>query len=413
MSHLQKFEALCQDDQELNAALARQIVLAKTNGMCDPSLLLNDEDGTVLNLRRLCKNTESIVKKRSWSWKKEISLDDFAQAMMNKEDGMSLNRRAKILSTFSQNHKDVSSLRSALLRNSTHKTIAIHYFKWDGSCRTAEEIQQAVMKYNDRRFLLKVIGVVVAGTVGLGAALYVRSRMSPHTAPPTNPPPKPIRPQTNPPPKPIRPQTNPPPKPPKPIRPPKVTTAVQEHPREERATKNTRYIYPDYSEYNKFVFPDCTSMSSKSCQRTLISRVNQLPHDDEVCMRTPLEIETFFLAFRYQILKRLKMNELFHYYYDQDGMIAADAQYEKVKKGEISFESVNRQFNEKTYAAGPYMQQRGQLFLYMTQDITPYITPNEVRFRIHKSWQEGLEVYEALAKKHFLQPILDWFYKYR
>ena len=410
MSHLEKFEALCNDGQELNAALARQIVLAKTNGMCDPSLLLNEEDGTVLNLRRLCKKTESIVKKRSWSWKKEISLDEFAHAMMNKEDGLSLNRRAKILSTFSQNHKDVSSLRSALLRNSTHKTIAIHFFKWDGSCRTAEEIQQAIMKYpNDRRFLLKVIAVAVAGTVGLGAALYVRSRMSPHAGPPTNPSPH------------AGPQINP------------------SSSRRQDTKTGTKIETKDYVDFTKkpffggnnfalenidgfLGFPECAhtaEIPSKSCQRALIKHVNQLPHGGEVFFKTPLEIETFFLAFRDQILKILKIDEFFHHFQIQDGIGAANDQYDKAKRGEISFETVNRQFNEKTYAAGPYYHKssswgRGAFYWYMYNNTDrDDITPNAVRFLIHSSWEEGPFAYNALFKKHFRQPLLDWFYKYR
>ncbi len=187
MTYLDKYRALCNqtlgkndddndNEHQLHAGIVRQIVLAKTNGLGDPSLLLNVYDGTVLTLPQLCKSTAAIVEKRSWTWKKEVSIEEFAERMTDQEEALPAARNvseAKVLRIFAQDHPDVASLRRALLQNPYYQTKAMHFFHWNGRCRSAKEIQQAILKYpNSRRSMLKLIGLVL-GALAVGAvALY-------------------------------------------------------------------------------------------------------------------------------------------------------------------------------------------------------------------------------------------------
>lgn len=173
-TYLDHYKALCtpllDDDEGINAAKARQIVLCKTLGTCDPALLLKD-DGNVLDLRWLCKSTMPIVQNRHLVWK--ISLDKFVDKMMKKEPTLRPLRRStsrnRLTSIFARKHKDVSSLRKSLMNNSHYRPIAIHFFKWDGSCRNADEIWEAMMKYPIKHGrMLTLVKVMIGGFSVLG-----------------------------------------------------------------------------------------------------------------------------------------------------------------------------------------------------------------------------------------------------
>lgn len=269
MTYLDIYKSLCEayvddDTQKLNAVRARQIVLAKSMGMCDPSLLI-DGDGGVLGLREMCKTTMSIVENRNWLY--EVPIEQFIFKMMGKEQRLPVilpSRQVQILEKVIESNDDISSLRRALLGNARIKTTAIHFFKWDGSCRTASEIREAILTYPaQKRSMLKLIGMVIAGALAIGGALYVGSRAY-------------------------------------------------------RMANNGITRLSDWE--------DClhSGVPIFVCQDKLMQQARHLKRHERLLLKTPQALELFILTYYDKILKSLKATENQYYRNDRDHSVLSD-----------------------------------------------------------------------------------------
>ncbi len=464
MTYIDNYRALCSNalgnndddnDHQLNAALARQIVLAKTNGFCDPSLLLDVYDGTVLTLPQLCKSTAAIVEKRTWTWQQEVSIEEFTQRMNSHEQALPAARNVsdtKVLHLFGQDHPNLASLRRALLQNPYYQTKAIHYFNWDGTCRTANEIQQAILKYpNTRRSMLKIIGLVLAGALTVGTALYMRRssqqkndnpRLTQKSDPPKRsqsipeggfgqeigggggggrttriPTTTELGPLPSPPPSEVPAFAPPPP-------PPQTLSKTGPQPSKNNDTYTTRYAYDKdeekvFFQRNNFAmpnveefigFPDCayaTKTPSISCQQKLIERVKKLPLKSEVWLNSPKEVETFFLAYHDEIMKFLKSWTLYKHFTDHKHDFTPTPELEEAyDRGEATY---NENFNPKAYKKGLWLEYEVSPYRFMTSMSGGVSTPNKVHFEVADS-KSVEKAYNALFHKHFMEPLRTWYY---
>ena len=189
-----EFERLCaqQPTTELTLAHVRKIVLYQTRGLCAVDKLINTDDGSMRNIRAVCAATAPDIPTsiRFWKrWQKDMDANVaklMAQETREMKRSVLLSKEAATLSTMtsayrSEKHGALSSFRVAVVES--FKTRAIHFFRWDGTCRSsAEEICRALHRYpsTKRGMALKwkvVLGLGVAATVLTVAGSYAAHRI--------------------------------------------------------------------------------------------------------------------------------------------------------------------------------------------------------------------------------------------
>ena len=158
----------------------RKIVMMKTKGWCPASKFVQ-ADGTPWSTKELCENTGAYVKKTTWF--KEKDLDTHVGKLVAHEGSVQPARLSKdmeeLLDTLSKG-VSLATFRRELMSSAQFKVSALHFFHWDGTCRSETEIKRALRAYpRSAGGIFKIMGAVLGAVAvaGVGAALYKRSRL--------------------------------------------------------------------------------------------------------------------------------------------------------------------------------------------------------------------------------------------
>ena len=185
-----EFARLCasQSASEVTLANIRAIVLYQTQGLCSVHKLMDADTGTVLGVKAVCSATASDVRSRrffSKNWR--ASMDQHVEKLMAQEHttlpGKCMLNPLQMLTLKSFSHKSLATFRLAILESTSppFDVRAIHFFRWDGTCRSSpEEIKKAMARYSSTKKGMAtawkvVLGVAVAASV-LAAGAAVASR---------------------------------------------------------------------------------------------------------------------------------------------------------------------------------------------------------------------------------------------
>lgn len=158
----------------------RKIVLMKAKGAC-PANKFVQADGTPWSTKELCENTGAYVKKTTWF--KEKDLDTHVGKLVEHEGSVQPARlskdREELLDTLSKG-VSLATFRRNLMGSKQFKVSALHFFHWDGTCRSESEIKRALRAYPPSA-IFKIMGAVlgVVAAAGVGVALYKRTRLRP------------------------------------------------------------------------------------------------------------------------------------------------------------------------------------------------------------------------------------------
>ena len=183
-----EFARLCasQPASEITLANIRAIVLYQTQGLCAVHKLMDADTGTVLGVKAVCSATASDVRSRrffSKNWR--ASMDQHVEKLMAQEHttlpSKCMLTPLQILTLKSFGHKSLAIFRLAILESTSppFDVRAIHFFRWDGTCRSSpEEIKKAMARYSSTKKGMAtawkvVLGVAVAAAV-LAAGAAVR-----------------------------------------------------------------------------------------------------------------------------------------------------------------------------------------------------------------------------------------------
>lgn len=144
------FKNLCNGRDELAITQVRQIALLATDGLCPGNIFLNDQGGP-LNMRMTCENTYRFVAKYKpawWHYGRSQALM-FFEAMAMAVKRCSLDPEKHNLLTSIPKQKTLSFFRKMVLTTLGSDNVkAIHFFRWDGSCRSSvNEITWAICHY--------------------------------------------------------------------------------------------------------------------------------------------------------------------------------------------------------------------------------------------------------------------------
>lgn len=160
----------------------RKIVLMKAKGVC-PAHKFVQADGTPWSTKELCENTDGYVGKTTWF--KEKDLDTHVGKLVAHEGSVQPARLSKdmeeLLDTLGKG-VSLATFRRELMGSTRFKVSAIHFFHWDGTCRSESEIKRALRAYpRSAGGIFKIMGAVLGAVAvaGVGVALYKRSRLRP------------------------------------------------------------------------------------------------------------------------------------------------------------------------------------------------------------------------------------------
>lgn len=176
-----EFARLCASSpaSEVTLANIRAIVLYQTQGLCPVHKLMDADNGTVLGVKAVCSATASDVKSRRSFWRNwRASMDQHVEKLMAQEHttlpgkGMLSPLQMSTLDALITS-KSLAMFRLAILESTSppFDVRAIHFFRWDGTCRSSpEEIKKAMARYASTKKGMAtawkvVFGVAVAASV--------------------------------------------------------------------------------------------------------------------------------------------------------------------------------------------------------------------------------------------------------
>ena len=166
------FSQLCQTPTPLTEPSIRKIVLLQTHGLVPALHLVRPEDGSPWKTRDLCDRTRRYVVKSQR--KKDLDLDTRVQALMRKEAAVV---RLRPLSKSKEALLDIlvkynsRTFRRDLLASKVFDVRGIHLFRWDGTCRSVEDVRKALRLYSsaNKARMTKIVVGVLGGVLGIGA----------------------------------------------------------------------------------------------------------------------------------------------------------------------------------------------------------------------------------------------------
>lgn len=194
-----EFVRLCamQPATDMTLANIRKIVLYQTQGLCPVHKLIDVNDGSMRNAKSVCAATAEDVKSRRQFWRSwRTSMDQHVhKLMMREQTALSKQRmltalqmsRLEALIAAHHSHQNLAAFRLAILESASpaFSVRAIHFFRWDGNCRSSpEEIQRAMMRYASTKQGMSLawkvaLGVTLAASVLAGVRMRSRSRDHP------------------------------------------------------------------------------------------------------------------------------------------------------------------------------------------------------------------------------------------
>jgi hypothetical protein len=199
-----EFARLCamEPTTDLTLANIRKIVLYQTQGLCPVYKLIDVNNGSVRNTKSVCAATADDVKGRWQFWRSwRTSMDQHvAKLMMQDQTAHSKKRmltplqmyRLEVLIAAHHSHKNLAAFRLAILESASpaFSVRAIHFFRWDGTCRASpEEIQTAMVRYASTKQGMSLAWKVALGvTVAASALAATTARVMHEREVPVSPP---------------------------------------------------------------------------------------------------------------------------------------------------------------------------------------------------------------------------------
>lgn len=149
---LEKFQALCDGQDNMTMDQARKIVLSVTEGLCPASLLVSSK-GNPFDMNSMCKKTHALVAQNVPTWKYDleenstnltVSESKAIKEVCTKET----TKEGLMLQRIMETHRTLPRFRKEILKTLGGEVKAIHFFHWDGSCRSSvDEIRWALCYY--------------------------------------------------------------------------------------------------------------------------------------------------------------------------------------------------------------------------------------------------------------------------
>lgn len=192
-----EFVRLCamQPATDMTLANIRKIVLYQSQGLCPVHKLVDVNDGSMRNAKSVCAATAEDVKSRRHFWRSwRTSMDQHVhKLMMREQTALSKQRmltalqmsRLEALIAKHHGHQNLAAFRLAILESASpaFSVRAIHFFRWDGNCRSSpEEIQKAMMRYASTKQGMSLAWKVALG-VTLAASVLAGVRSTRHPLP--------------------------------------------------------------------------------------------------------------------------------------------------------------------------------------------------------------------------------------
>lgn len=205
--YLAEFELSCRTPT-VDATAARAMVLFRSQGLCPAQCFVSATNGTCHPAAKTCQNTVHIVRQRpKWKWKTPVPLSSFVQKMTIAEHKAMTTTPRRWCAAGSTNQKTVQRLRAqyghrvAVFRHHVMAHLpnvcGVHFFKWDGTPRTAAEMEWALCYYSTRtQHVRRTVLILVSAALGIallggvGRLVYTATHDSPKPEPKPQPKPE-------------------------------------------------------------------------------------------------------------------------------------------------------------------------------------------------------------------------------
>lgn len=186
---LKSFEDLCDAQNSLTVDQARKIVLSVTEGLCPATFLVNSA-GRPLDMLSICAKTHALVAQNSptsTTYDLETNARNLTASETKAMDEVCRKETTKeglMLQRMMETHRTLPRYRKEIVKTLKDEVKAIHFFRWDGSCRSSvDEIRWALCYYPSTKKRMdttkKVLLSLIKGVAAVGLDFLIGANRHP------------------------------------------------------------------------------------------------------------------------------------------------------------------------------------------------------------------------------------------